>query len=332
MLRTFIFNWAFVIICPGTISAQNLPVTDSVSAPSVFSPKTNYDKISNPESSGNFYKTDSIFSFRSPKGYIPSLLYNFADQAKAPFRFNTRELIITGSAACITGALILVDGDIDDWARVQKQRHNWVNKSSPVITQFGSTWGICSVASIGLLSAAFKNQKGVETSLLATQAIITSGVWVHIIKMMTGRERPEADYIYSKTEGGKWHGPFAQYDQDLAIRRPGSSFDSFPSGHTATAFSIATVFATQYRDIRAIPIICYSAATLVGMSRLTEHKHWSSDVFVGALLGFACGKQVVSHFNKTHQNLLQQAHSKFANKTELTLFQYDNQIGLSLKW
>jgi membrane-associated phospholipid phosphatase len=239
---------------------------------------------------------------------------------------------MTGAAIGITSSLILIDNDIDEWARVQKQKHSWVNKSSPIITQLGGNWGAYSVVGIGLLNAAFKNQKGVETSLLATQAIITSGVWVHMIKLLSGRERPEANYIFSRSEGGKWYGLFAQFNQDLEPKNPGSSYDSFPSGHTATAFSIATVFASQYKDIKAIPVLCYSAATLVGVSRLTEHKHWASDVFAGALLGYVCGKQVVSHFNKTHQETFVPAQSKFSNKTELTFIQYENQVGLSLKW
>jgi membrane-associated phospholipid phosphatase len=260
------------------------------------------------------------------------LLSNFGEQITAPLRFNKKDWIITGAAVGMTIALIHFDNDIDKWATVQKQKHVWVNKSSPVITQFGSTYGISSVAVIGLISAAFKNQKGVQTSVLATQAWITTAVWVQLIKHFTGREDPSASYIYSKVPGGKWWGPFAQYDQDVTIYKSVSSFDAFPSGHTAAAFSIATVFATQYNNTAAIPIISYSMATLVGISRLTEHQHWASDVFVGGLIGYACGKQVVAHFNKIHQNPVNSLSSKSNIKTEFTFIQNGNQIGFSLTW
>jgi membrane-associated phospholipid phosphatase len=312
--------------------SQNLWITDSVSDQSTFSSNSKQHKISDQKPSHNFLKTDSIFSFCSPKGYFPSLLHNFGEQTTTPFRFRTKEWIITGAAVAITVSFILFDNDIDEWARVQKQEHNWINKSSPIITQLGGYYGVYAVVSTGLISAAFKNEKGVQTSLLATQALITSGVWVHLIKTLSGRERPEAAYIFSKSEGGKWYGPFAMYDQDLAVKKPGSAFDSFPSGHTAAAFSIATVFASQYSDIKAIPVICYSAATLVGISRLTEHAHWASDVFVGGLLGYVCGRQVVAHHNKTHQNPDNSLSSKSKSKTEFTFNQDGNQIGLSLKW
>lgn len=321
-----------LLACSNNIYSQILQVADSVTTQSAIFSDTVQDEIITRKQSVNFYKIDSIFSFRSPKGYFPSLLYNIGEQATAPLHFKTKQWLITGATVGITAALIYLDNDIDDWARNLKQKYNWVNKSSPFITEFGSNYGIYSVIAIGSVSAAFKNKKGVQTSLLATQAMLTSGVWIHIIKQLTGRERPEASYNYSKSESGRWYGPFAQFDQDLALKKPGSSFDSFPSGHAATAFSIATVFATQYKDIKAIPILSYSAATLVGISRLTEHKHWASDVFAGALLGYLCGKQVVSHYNKTHQDALNCIQSESKNTSEVTFFQYENQIGLSVIW
>jgi hypothetical protein len=48
---------------------------------------------------------------------------------------------------------------------------------------------------------------------------------------------------------------------------------------TATAFSIATIFASMYKDKPLIGIVSYSLASMVGISRLTEHAHWASDVF-----------------------------------------------------
>ena len=77
---------------------------------------------------------------------------------------------------------------------------------------------------------------------------------------------------------------------------PGSGYDAFPSGHTSMAFSIATVYAKMYDDYLAVPVIAYSAASLVGLSRLTEHAHWASDVFVGAVLGYCCGNQAVKTY------------------------------------
>jgi membrane-associated phospholipid phosphatase len=224
------------------------------------------------------------------------------------------------------------DNDINSWARVQKHNHNWVDRASPLITEMGSTWGIGSVIAFGAVNASFRNKRGVQTSLLATQAMITSSFWLHLVKQLGGRERPGAEYYYNGTGGGRWYGPLAQFDRSLALEKPLASFNSFPSGHTATAFSIATVFATRYRDIKAVPVISYTLASLVGISRLTENRHWSSDVFAGALIGYLCGKQVVNNFNRTHQAGVGQPSQTAGNKTEITLFQYGNQVGFLLTW
>jgi hypothetical protein len=110
------------------------------------------------------------------------------------------------------------------------------------------------------------------------------------------------------------------------------SYDAFPSGHTATAFSIATVFATQYSDIKAVPILCYSAATAVGISRLTEHEHWASDVFVGALIGYLSGKQVVQNFRRIHPDSKELYLPEKKNLRQLSFIQNGNQIGFSIVW
>jgi membrane-associated phospholipid phosphatase len=323
-MKRFIIIFTFLL--PGSIIAA-LPQTIQPDSNNQAE-KMDSKQLSENISSKGFLRSDSVFSFRSDKGYVPSLLTNFAEQASAPFRFNKRQWLITGATVGITAALLHFDNNIDIWARVQKQKHEWVNRSSPIITNFGSIYGISTVSAVGLVSALFKNRKGVETSLLASQALITSGAWVQLIKHLTGREDPSASYIYSKTPGGQWWGPFAQYDQDLPVYKSVNSFDAFPSGHTAAAFSMATVFALQYRDTKVIPVICYSAATLVGISRLTEHAHWASDVFVGGVIGYVCGKQVVVHHNKLFSNPLPDKRVK----PEFSLIENGNQVGFKIKW
>ena len=324
--------WIVSFILEGAVQSQSLEDAYSIKLKSDPQSGLHQNKINHQKKPAGFYRTDSIFSFRSQKGYFPSLIHNIGEQAAAPFHFKTKQWLYTGAAAGITTALIFADEDIDEWARTQKQKHHWVNVSSPFISEFGSNYGLYVVFANGLLSAAFKNEKGVQTSLLATQAFITSGIWTQIIKQLTGRERPKASYIFSHIEGGRWHGIFSKYFEVSPDDRSRMSYDAFPSGHTATAFSIATVFATQYKDVKAIPIICYTAATAVGISRLTEHEHWASDVFVGGLIGYLSGKQVVRHYNRIHQNSLSPLPSEKKPASEITFIQNGNQVGFSILW
>ena len=129
----------------GTAFAANMLAGDSIYTDSELTTKTFSHNISNQKTPVNFYKTDSIFSFRSIKGYFSSLIHNIGEQAAAPFHFTKKQWIYTGVAAGITTALIFADEDIDEWARVQNQKHQWVNKSSPFISEFGSNYGVYSV-------------------------------------------------------------------------------------------------------------------------------------------------------------------------------------------
>jgi len=65
---------------------------------------------------------------------------------------------------------------------------------------------------------------------------------------------------------------------------------SFPSGHAATSFMIASVV-QRYYGWKA-GIIAYSAATFIAFSRTRENKHWASDLTTGATLGYIVGSSV----------------------------------------
>jgi membrane-associated phospholipid phosphatase len=79
--------------------------------------------------------------------------------------------------------------------------------------------------------------------------------------------------------------------------------NSFPSGHTSTAFAIATVVANVYEKTPYIKPISYGLATLTGLSRINDQKHWASDVFIGAALGYFTSKTLLRlHNNKKGQH------------------------------
>jgi len=70
---------------------------------------------------------------------------------------------------------------------------------------------------------------------------------------------------------------------------------SFPSGHAAAAFAVATVVARRYPHRRWVPYVAYGAAALISFSRMTDQAHFSSDVFFGGALGYAVGRFGVLH-------------------------------------
>jgi membrane-associated phospholipid phosphatase len=81
--------------------------------------------------------------------------------------------------------------------------------------------------------------------------------------------------------------------------RPDASGDnSFPSGHTATAFTGAELFHQGLKN--SAPILSYAAypiAASVGIYRLLNNKHYLSDVIVGAGIGILSTKLAYSVYH-----------------------------------
>ena len=76
------------------------------------------------------------------------------------------------------------------------------------------------------------------------------------------------------------------------VQRPdGSGFNSFPSGHTTTAFAAAEFMRQEYKDVSPwYGITGYAAATATAVLRLYNNKHWVSDVVAGAGFGILSTK------------------------------------------
>ncbi len=71
------------------------------------------------------------------------------------------------------------------------------------------------------------------------------------------------------------------------MRPDGSSANSWPSGHTATAFVGATLLHKEYGLTRSPwwSVAGYGVATATGVMRVLNNRHWISDVMSGAGIG-----------------------------------------------
>jgi membrane-associated phospholipid phosphatase len=72
--------------------------------------------------------------------------------------------------------------------------------------------------------------------------------------------------------------------------RPDGSSHSFPSGHASAAFATATVLQRHLGWRVGLPV--YAVASYVAGSRLSENKHYASDVIFGAAVGIVAGRSV----------------------------------------
>jgi membrane-associated phospholipid phosphatase len=73
--------------------------------------------------------------------------------------------------------------------------------------------------------------------------------------------------------------------------RPNGEHWSFPSGHTASAFTAAPILASRFGWKVGLP--AYALAVSTGLGRIEDHWHFPSDVIAGATLGLIVGESVV---------------------------------------
>ncbi len=92
-------------------------------------------------------------------------------------------------------------------------------------------------------------------------------------------------------------------------KRPdGTSRNSFPSGHSATAFMTAAFLSKEYGHISPwITVGSYTCATVTGITRVCNNRHWMSDIFAGAGIGILSaelGYYIADKIFKTHTSPL----------------------------
>ncbi len=153
----------------------------------------------------------------------------------------------------------------------------WVNQNlSPnaggaakVFSHVGETWGMVILLGICL----FQHWK---KGLLIGLGWLTGACysWLFKLWLMKGAERPVA-YFLKKNRT-------LFFVEGVEVHR----FNTFPSGHTLTAFSILFLAVLAFPKMKwPGQLILFAAAALCGISRVVLVQHWPLDVAGGAVLG-----------------------------------------------
>lgn len=133
------------------------------------------------------------------------------------------------------------------------------------------------VAAYGGLGYALNNDYAQRTAVLSVESFAAANAAGTLVKYFAGRARPY-------THQGK--GIFRPFKMKTA-------YTSFPSGHTTSAFAVASVFARR-ADSPWVGAAVYALAAGTALQRVYDDKHWASDVFAGAALGTAVGRWIAS--------------------------------------
>ena len=174
-------------------------------------------------------------------------------------------------AGLLFGAALMGDRGLREGA--QEFRGGTTNTMAKLGNTLGEWRYVVPALSAGYLAGEISGSSDLKRVMLhaGAAAALATGI-SSSLKYTIGRNRP----------------PVAG---DPAQFRPFSGSNSFPSGHTAVAFALATSIADETDD-KWSDVALYGAATLTAMSRINDDRHWASDVIIGGLIGHLSGRWV----------------------------------------
>ena len=220
------------------------------------------------------------------KSYLKSYWHSGLTVLGQPLHYDWKDWTVFGGIATATTLAFVYDDEIFNY--IDK---TFTNSQSNTISQYSDIYGeeLFIVPSIALtygIGVIAKDTRLKNMSLATLQSFIFAEVASAGIKVLTCRERPDAN-------SQSWLGPFATFEST-----------SFVSGHSTRAFALATTVASFYPEKKWIGIVSYSLATMTSLGRVISKEHWTSDVIVGAALGYFIGRGVVK-FNEKIGNINQ---------------------------
>jgi membrane-associated phospholipid phosphatase len=207
---------------------------------------------------------------------LPALAQtDFVPSAVAPATVPSSGPLISRQAAAIAGLLFAgtLLGDHEFREESQEHRDATTNSVASVGNTFGDWRMLIPATAAGYLAGEIAGSNAIKGTVLRAGAAVALATGISTgLKYTVGRTRPDVA------------GTNIEF-------RPFSGSASFPSGHTAAAFAIATAVADQTHD-RWSDYLLYGAASVTALSRINNNRHWTSDVLIGGLVGHLSAKWI----------------------------------------
>ena len=208
----------------------------------------------------------------------------------APFHSSTKDWLTAGLIVLGGAAVSPFDDNIDNWFVRHQNSSVW----SPLneFREGGHAFAgktITPVAAgvyvVGLVTKNSGIRDGVWGCLAsyAAESVVRS----QIMYRMIGRERPDtvrSDLVLVPSKQGD------QYKFSIP-GRGNWGMHSLPAGHVANVTACASFLSHRF-DNPYITVPAYAIALGVGVGRMVDRRHWTSDTILGVVFGYAVGKEV----------------------------------------
>jgi membrane-associated phospholipid phosphatase len=234
----------------------------------------------------------------------------------SPFDASAKDWWLTAAAFGAFGASMLADQSVSDWA-IENDSSGFFRALAPVRRGgklFSGKYVVPPVAAVYVIGIVLNNQdlRDFVTGCMsswAAESFPRKGVaW------LIGRARPDTfpdDPQHWKLGGGG----------DWMMR-------SFPAGHFANALACATYWNKRFHLGAAGPAV-YALAAAVGVGRLADKAHWTSDTVIGGILGYAVGKEIAQRSLDRNVNRLS---GGAAGSASLNMSPDAGGLAISMRW
>ena len=208
----------------------------------------------------------------------------------APFHSTARDWLGAGAVVALSAAVSPLDDNIDRW--FMDHQKDAVFSTLKEFREGGHAFAGSTItpAALGvyIIGVATKS-RGIRDGVWGCVASYASEsvVRTQVMYRLVGRLRPDSlrdDHVQPRSEQGD------QYK----FYFPGSNAwgkHSLPAGHVANVAACASFLSHRFGN-RYVTIPAYAIAAGVGVGRLVDRRHWTSDTVLGALFGYAVGKEV----------------------------------------
>lgn len=197
-----------------------------------------------------------------------------------------------------TAAIMPLDRRIAEQSqRASIQNNAVLNHTMTTVRVIGEPGSIVLAGVTYLYGRSAESPNSAQLGLRTIESIGAAGVTSLIIKGFVGRARP---YVVSDTN---------PHDYKFGRGFRDDKYTSFPSGHVTVAFAAASTasqeisFLWPHASSLWTPVL-FTTASLVGVARVYEDKHWASDVIAGAAVGTVVSRIVVKYSRSHPRNAI----------------------------
>jgi membrane-associated phospholipid phosphatase len=198
-----------------------------------------------------------------------------AQNDSVPHSDRIREPALEWIAPVGIAASAVLDPEAREWALHGHTRS--LDRFAKSVNQLGTTQRLVPAMAITYLGALLTHHESLATGTLNTAAgYLAADLVESALKPIVGRERPHVEGNSHRfrpfTANGDWH--------------------SFPSAHVAHIASIAAAVSAQTHST-PIAVLSDVLVTLVGLDRVYEDQHWTSDVTATIVLSSMVSRATV---------------------------------------